>query len=167
MSHRQISTSWWQPANFLGHTQLLFEIYWECGSFPSRYLDKIWMLFLLLVAWEMKSLSNFASPGDWQAIKAMIHGPKLPAASSLLWWKRCKYVSIKVSLFLSSEESCLAFKPSLADGLLVLPRPNIIFLVIQPGLNMSRPNLNMNKISHGNAPFPWALFTTHPCISGE
>lgn len=92
---------------------------------------------------------------------------KAPCCIFPFWGKRCKYVSIKVSLFLSSEESCLAFKPSLADGLLVLPRSNIIFLVIQPGLNMSRPNFNMNKISHGNAPFPWALLTTHPCISGE
>lgn len=104
MSHRQISTSWWQPANFLGHTQLLFEIYWECGSFPSRYLDKIWMLFLLLVALEMKSPSNFASPGDWQAIKAMIHGPKLPAASSLFEGKDAN-MSASKSLYSCPQKS--------------------------------------------------------------
>lgn len=92
---------------------------------------------------------------------------KAPCCIFPFWGKRCKYVSIKVSLFLSSKESCLPPKLSLADGILVLPRSNIVFLVIQQGLNMSRATFSMNKISHDNVPFPWALFTTHPCTSGE
>lgn len=50
---------------------------------------------------------------------------KAPLCIFPLWGERCKYVSIKVSLFLSSEESCLGPKLSLTDGTLVLPSSDI------------------------------------------
>lgn len=87
------------------HTQLLFEIHWECDEFFSlKILGQALNAVFIIVALERKSLSNFASPDDWQAIKAMIHGPKLPAASSLFEGKNAN-MSASKSLYSCPQKS--------------------------------------------------------------
>lgn len=81
---------------------------------------------------------------------------KAPRYISPLWGERCKYVSIKVSLFLSSEESCLGPKVSFPAPISYLFSNNMASICLPP--SMAWKKSVMKKKSTSLSPGLYFLF---------
>lgn len=137
--------------------KLLSEIYWECdGFFSLKTRTQCGFYYYGLGNEATKQLGL----PRWLASNQSYDSWSIaPCCTFPFGGERCKYVSIKVSLFLSLEESCLDLNCHWL--MLFLSFPDQTPYLIQQGLNMSTTIHSTNKISHGNVTLPWALCTIH------